>query len=80
MMKKNMTREELVNFWIEGSDRDIKSMQNMFKNKEYHWSLYVGHLAVEKLLKAYYVQNIGIHVPFIHDLLKLAKKIQFRDR
>ncbi|HHE38523.1 MAG TPA: HEPN domain-containing protein, partial [Candidatus Cloacimonetes bacterium] len=46
-----MTREELVNFWIEGSDRDFKSMQNMFESKDYHWSLYVGHLVVEKLLK-----------------------------
>ena len=69
-----MTREELVNFWIESSDRDFNSMQNMFKNKEYHWSLYVGHLVIEKLLKAYYIKNVDTKHPFIHNLLRLAEK------
>jgi len=69
-----MTREELVNFWIEGSDRDFKSMQNMFESKDYHWSLYVGHLVVEKLLKAYYIKNVDTKHPFIHNLLRLTEK------
>ena len=69
-----MTREELVNFWIESSDRDFNSMQNMFKNKVYDWSLYVGHLVIEKLLKAYYIKNVDTKHPFIHNLLRLAEK------
>jgi len=69
-----MTKEELTSYWIEGSDRDFKSMQNMFKNKEYHWSLYVGHLVIEKLLKAYYIKNVDTKHPFIHNLLRLAER------
>jgi len=44
----------------------------MFKAREYMWSLFIGHLVVEKLLKAYYVKMIGNEVPRTHDLLKLA--------
>ena len=69
-----MTKEKLISFWIEGSDKDFESMLHMFESKDYHWSLYVGHLVIEKLLKAIYVKNINNHVPFIHDLLKLALK------
>ena len=69
-----MTKEELVNFWIEGSDRDFKTMEHMFESKDYHWSLYVGHLVIEKLLKAYYIKNVEIKHPFIHNLLRLAEK------
>ena len=69
-----MTKEKLISFWIEGSDRDFKSMLHMFESKDYHWALYVGHLVIEKLLKACYVKNVNNQVPFIHDLLKLALK------
>jgi len=69
-----MTKEELISFWIESSDRDFVTMEHLFESKDYHWSLYVGHLVIEKLLKACYVKNVNNHVPFIHDLLKLASK------
>ncbi len=49
-------------------------MQNIFVNKEYVWSLFVGHLCIEKLLKALYVKEIDIITPRVHDLYKLAIK------
>jgi HEPN domain-containing protein len=52
-----MTREDLVKYWTESSDKDFDSMNRMFDSGDYHWSLYVGHLVIEKLLKAYYVQK-----------------------
>ncbi|MGC8554069.1 MAG: HEPN domain-containing protein [Candidatus Acidulodesulfobacterium sp.] len=67
-----MTKDEIINFWVESSDKDYESMQNMYKIKEYSYALFVGHLVIEKLLKAYYVKNIGINIPRIHDLEKLA--------
>ncbi len=69
-----MIKEELISFWIEGSDRDFESMLHMFGTKDYHWALYVGHLVIEKLLKAYYIKNIDTNHPFIHNLLRLAEK------
>jgi HEPN domain-containing protein len=67
-----MNKDELTAYWIESSNRDFKTMLNLFKNKDYHWSLFIGHLVIEKLIKAYYVKNIGVKHPFGHDLLRLA--------
>lgn len=67
-----MTKEEHIKYWVGISDDNFKSMQNMFKSKEYMWSLFVGHLGLEKLLKAYYVKVKDKRVPYIHDLYKLA--------
>lgn len=67
-----MNKDELTAYWVESSNRDFKTMLNLFKNKDFHWSLFVGHLVIEKLIKAYYVKNIGVKHPFGHDLLRLA--------
>jgi HEPN domain-containing protein len=34
--------------------------------------LFIGHLIIEKLLKAFYVQQVDIAPPFIHDLVRLS--------
>lgn len=69
-----MTKEELIKFWIDSSNDNYKSMRNMFQNGEYMWSLFIGHLVIEKLLKACYVKTIDINIPKTHDLYKLAVK------
>ena len=43
------------------------------KKKDYHWALFVGHLVIEKLLKAYFIKKVNTNVPLIHDLLRLAE-------
>ena len=52
-------------------------MQNMFKSGEFVWALFIGHLCIEKLLKACYVKYINANVPRIHDLYKLADRCGF---
>ncbi len=37
------------------------------------WALFLGHLVLEKLLKAYYVRQVGMEVPYTHDLTKIAE-------
>jgi HEPN domain-containing protein len=69
-----MNQEELIQDWLDSSDQNYLSMQNMFNNDEYVWSLFVGHLCIEKLLKACYVKSVGNIAPRIHDLYKLAVK------
>ncbi len=69
-----MTKDDLIAYWVESSESNRKSMQNMFVNNEYVWSLFIGHLCIEKLLKACYVQEVDTIVPRIHDLYKLAVK------
>ena len=63
-----------VNHWIESSDRDFQTMQNLYQSKDYSWSLFIGHLVIEKLLKAFYIKNKQEHPIPIHDLTRIASK------
>jgi HEPN domain-containing protein len=45
----------------------------MFDSKRYSWSLFIGHLMIEKLLKAYFVKVKNDYPPYIHNLLRLAE-------
>jgi len=47
----------------------------------FSYSLFFGHLAVEKMIKAIFVKNGNAQVPRTHNLLRLAKaaRIQLND-
>jgi len=49
-------------------------MIHLLEKGDFTWSLFIGHIVIEKLLKAWYVQNISNTPPFIHDLVRLAEK------
>lgn len=68
-----MDKQELINYWLETSDKDHITMHNLYGSEDFHWSLFMGHLVLEKLLKACYVNKTGDHAPRIHDLLRLAQ-------
>jgi len=68
--------EEIVQFWIESSNQDYVTMQHLKQSNDFNWALFLGHLVIEKLLKAHYVKKHQKHPLFIHDLLRLAKKTE----
>lgn len=68
-----MTKDEIVQYWIKSSNQDYPVMESLFSNGYYGWSLFLGHLVLEKLLKACYVRDVDIASPRIHNLLKIAK-------
>ena len=72
MEEKLENIEKIVQHWIDTSEKDYKTMQNLLKSKDYSWALFIGHLVLEKLLKAHYVKNQKKHAIFTHDLLRLA--------
>jgi HEPN domain-containing protein len=65
--------EKIVRHWIESSDNDFNVMLTLYRSKTYSWALFIGHIAVEKLLKAYYVKAQKTHAPFTHNLYRLAE-------
>jgi len=67
-----MTKEEVVAHWVESSDSDSAVMESLFSNDHYSWSLFVGHLVVEKMLKAHYAANKDANVPRTHNLTRIA--------
>ena len=47
-------------------------MLNLLKSEDNHWALFMGHLVIEKLLKALYVKNKDNNIPKIHDLSRIC--------
>jgi len=66
---------DLMNYWMESSDEDYETMLSLFEHKHYHWSLFVGHLLIERLLKGLYAKlnTKEPYAPKIHNLTRLAE-------
>src|SRR6056297_537927 len=73
MVNEKIDIEKITSYWIARSDSDFDTMINLMNSKDYHWALFVGHLVIERLLKAYLVRKTKTHAPFTHDLRRLAK-------
>lgn len=71
-----MDNIDLMKYWLESSDRDYEAMKKNFEIQQFTWSLFIGHLCIEKLLKGLYAKN-NIESPYTiksHNLLALAEK------
>lgn len=65
----------IIDNWKQSSDLNFITMQNLIKSKDYSWALFMGHLVIEKLIKANYVKRHKAHSIFSHDLLRLTRKV-----
>ena len=77
-----MTKEEHIDYWRESAQHDLESAEGIFDSGRYDWCLFVGHLALEKILKAIFVdRNNNNMPPKIHNLVRLAElsKIEIDD-
>lgn len=66
--------EKTVNYWLEGADYDMGVAEALYKKRKYPYALFMGHLALEKVLKAVVVKTTHKHAPYTHSLEKLARK------
>jgi len=67
-----MDIDNKIKYWITISENDIPVMEHLFESGDYSYSLFIGHLVLEKILKAHFVKNTEESPPRIHDLFKLA--------
>lgn len=77
-----MEKQDYIKYWIETSENDLSSMESVFLAGKYDWSLFIGHLALEKILKALWVKNnLSDIPPKTHNLKKIAEeaKLEFND-
>ena len=79
MNKSEFDSERLIQFWVESSDEDFETMNTLYDSRRFSWSLFVGHLMIEKLLKAYFVKLNSDYPPFIHNLWRLAEKCKLEE-
>ena len=70
-----LTNIELMNHWIESSDEDYEAMMTLYEDKKYTWCLFIGHLVIEKLIKALHAKNNPEkpHALKIHNLVLLSE-------
>jgi HEPN domain-containing protein len=67
-----MDVNKTINHWITTSDKDFNTMIHLYDSRDFHWALFIGHIVIERLLKASIVRKTKQHAPFTHDLTKLA--------
>lgn len=70
-----MNKKEAITYWITQSERDIKTASDLFTTAHYDWSLFMWHLAIERILKAVIVTHDKSPL-YIHDLSRLAKEAE----
>lgn len=66
-----MNEEDIINYWIIGSEEALTTAEELFKVKKYSWTLFFCQLTLEKLLKAI-AYSKRKDTPITHDLMKLV--------
>ncbi len=70
-----MKIDEHIKYWLNSADHDLDTAESLFSAGKYDWCLFLGHLVLEKGLKAFYVKdNENRMPPKTHNLVKLAEK------
>jgi len=69
----NIDIEKSIDHWIKSSEEDFNTMLGLYDIKRFSWALFIGHISVEKLLKALYLKRNKQHAPFIQNLYRLAE-------
>ena len=70
-----MKIDDHIEFWLNSADHDLEAAESLFSAKKFDWCLFLGHLVLEKALKAFYVKdNENRLPPKTHNLLKLAEE------
>jgi HEPN domain-containing protein len=68
-----MTINEQIKYWVNIAEEDFQVAAHLLESGYYSWCLFIGHLVLEKIIKAIYVKDNEETPPKIHDLLRLAK-------
>lgn len=68
-----MKIEDVIQYWIDTAENDLKAVESIYETGHYDWALFIGHLVLEKILKAHWVKFIqDSNVPKTHNLVRLA--------
>ncbi|MEK6765630.1 MAG: HEPN domain-containing protein [Planctomycetota bacterium] len=68
-----MNIKQNIDYWLKSASHDMEVAETLFQNRKYDWCLFIGHLVIEKVLKAFYVRDKQEMPPKIHNLVKLAE-------
>lgn len=77
-MDESLDKQRIADAWIESADKDYKTMLDLYQTKNNSWALFMGHLVIEKLLKALFVKVKGDYPPLIHDLRRICERADIK--
>jgi HEPN domain-containing protein len=69
-----MNKEEKIAYWVKSSGKDWKAANHLFEKGDNAHALFFGHLTIEKLLKAIFVEKFDETPPYTHRLVFIAEK------
>ena len=69
-----MNKQEKVEYWIKSAENDWMVTGHLFEKGDYPYALFFGHLTIEKLLKALFVNKFDEPPPYTHRLTYLSEK------
>ncbi|MBU0700794.1 HEPN domain-containing protein [bacterium] len=70
--------EKTINYWKDSAEYDLETADALFEKERFPYALFMGHLAIEKLLKGLFVRDNNEHAPWIHSLPVLASKLKIK--
>ena len=68
-----MQTEEVIKYWLTSAEDDQRVAEHLFEKGDYAYTLFFGHLYLEKLLKAMVVKVTNTQAPAIHNLRVLSE-------
>ncbi len=71
-----MTKEEHIDYWLKTAEHDWDTANHLFATGKYDWCLFISHLVIEKVLKAFWVRDSNKRVPHKHKLLEIVQEIR----
>lgn len=72
----SVTEADVIAHWRKGAGDELASAKLLHKGGQHAAALFHCHLAIEKALKAQYMQEQQKAAPLTHDLLQVALQLQ----
>ncbi len=73
-----MNKSDHIKYWLTSAHHDLDTAESMYQSQKYDWCLFIGHLVLEKTLKAIYIDKHGNNIPpKFHNLVRLAELCHF---
>ncbi|MEK7448457.1 MAG: HEPN domain-containing protein [Planctomycetota bacterium] len=70
-----MDKKRAIKYWLKSSGNDWQVANHLFQKRDYSYALFFGHLTIEKILKALYIDRHVSVPPYTHTLKYLVEKI-----
>ncbi len=75
MYNTDMTEKDVIEHWRNSARNELKSAKLLRDGGQYPGALFHCHLAVEKALKARFMEQHRKEAPYTHNLLQLSKQL-----